>query len=1507
VSKAKILIVEDEGITALNIKGLLENWGYENPLIALSSKDIFQVVVQYRPDLILMDINLNGDIDGIEIVKQLQTNFDIPVIYITAHCDEAIVERTKLTTYYGYIIKPFNNEELKITIDQAIYRYKLEKRLKNANKRLQIELEEKKSVQTELKKSEEKFRGIVEQSHDGITLIDKKGSIIEWNHGMEEITGLKEEHVLGKTIWNIPCELYNEEKSHKLFNHFKTDAVQFIDIKNNDLSGELFEGEISNVDGSRRVIHVRHFPIKADSNEIVASIVHDITEQKRMEKELKIAKNNLEVIVQERTKKLQIANEELKKEISERKQAEESLIDSRNYLNKIINSIADPVFVKDKQHRWVLLNDAFCKLIGYSREELLEKSDYDILSPHEASIFWDKDEEVFKTGIENVNEEEVTDSDGNVHFIVTKKTLYADNSGEKYLVAVIRDMNELKKAEKGRKIEHQRLMDIIEFLPDATFVINKDNKIIAWNRAIEKMTGLPKGEILGKGDYAYSVPFYGFKRPILIDLIFSQVNEVEHLYNHAGKEGNSLCADIFIPNMFGGKGAFVWGIASPFYDDNGNFMGAIESIRDISRSKKIEKMLKESEEKYRNLFNNANDMITLTELKDNGTLGQYMEVNDVASHRLGYTREELLKMTHKDLVAPENLFEMREPTKKLFKNGNVTFEIVYVTKDGTRIPVEINSHIFNLKGKNVILAIIRDITERKNAEKTIKESEDYYKTIFENTGTATFISEEDTTLSLVNAEFEKFCGYLKEEIEGKKSWKEFVSKDYVGKMEEYHNIRRIDPDLAPRNYESKFVDKYGNIRDILITVAMIPGTKKSLASLLDITDNKIAVDSLRESEAQLKMAMDMAKLVHWEYDIDSDVYTFDNQFYRLYGTTVDREGGSKMSSGEYAQKFLPPEESHLVMEGIAKALETDDPNFSRKVEHSIIRADGEKRFILVRSEIIKDTEGRTIKTYGVNQDITERKRAEKEIGESEQKYRTLFSSSPDYTILVGVDGKLVDVNDAGQEVTGLSKENLIDKNFTELDLLLDDEMPVHIEKVSQVLRGNTVKPYESRFIDENGKIRYVETYLKALKKDNEIFAFNVIAHDITKRKRAEKGIEKNLKKLDMLNTVIITANSSDNLQSLLKDILNLVLEFMSFEVGAIYLIDENEGVAKLEYFTEDSNDMSNSIDNIKIKEYPFSQVYIDGTSLFVDNFDEISPENLKPPNFESLAVVPIYSKGRIIGSFNLISKNRHGFTDNEKNLINSIGREIGSTISKLITEEKMKKLIAELKRSNDELRQFAYITSHDLQEPLRTIASFTQLLERRYKGKFDNDADEFMDYIVEASVRMKQMILDLLEYSRVTRVEKKCGPLKIEYMLINILNSLNFLIKENKAEITYGTLPTVIADESQIFRVFQNLIENAIKFKKEDENPKIHISAYVDEEHNEHVFSVSDNGIGIEEQYFDRIFTLFQRLHTKEEYEGTGIGLSISKRIIENHEGRMWVESEQGIGTTFYFTIRIKP
>jgi PAS domain S-box-containing protein len=296
---------------------------------------------------------------------------------------------------------------------------------------------------------------------------------------------------------------------------------------------------------------------------------------------------------------------------------------------------------------------------------------------------------------------------------------------------------------------------------------------------------------------------------------------------------------------------------------------------------------------------------------------------------------------------------------------------------------------------------------------------------------------------------------------------------------------------------------------------------------------------------------------------------------------------------------------------------------------------------------------------------------------------------------------------------------------------------------------------------------------------------------------------------------------------------------------------------------------------------PHSKLLKDGK----EHTSEVYEENLG--GYFIVTVSPIYDdKGKVAGSVHVARNitNRREMEDNLK-----------------IALEAKKNLVKELKRSNKELEQFAYMASHDLQEPLRMVTSFVKLLEKRYKGQLDSNADEYIYYAVDGAERMQKLIKDLLTYSRITSKNEEFELVNLESIVDKSILNLTVSIKENNARITYDALPTIMADPSLITQLFQNLVGNAIKFRAEDEAPEIHVKA--EDNGDEWIFQVIDNGIGIDSQHKDLIFEVFQRLHEKNEYPGTGIGLSMCQKIIERHNGDIWVESELGEGSKFCFTI----
>ncbi len=877
---------------------------------------------------------------------------------------------------------------------------------------------------------------------------------------------------------------------------------------------------------------------------------------------------------------------------------------------------------------------------------------------------------------------------------------------------------------------------------------------------------------------------------------------------------------------------------------------------DITDRKRAENALKESEKKFRELFNKALDMISLSEVEESGMPGKFIEVNEASINILGYNRDEFLNMTPLDLFAPESKDKIPEIMEKLRKKGVSTFEAFSIAKNGRRIPTEVSVHIFKLREKKVSLSMARDITDRKRAEEALKESEKKFRELFDQATDMITLSElnDDGTLKgfiEVNKTASNRLGYSKNELLNITALDIYLHTSSILKM---------ISEMFEKGYstaENVQVTKDGKEIPVELNTHLfnLEGKNVILSISRDITERKKTEEELKRSETILEEASHISKIGAYEWDIKRDEFILSKEGQRIYGVKE-----SKLPFDEIMKVVFPADVSK-VRRALNESLKTFRPY---DLEHRIIRSNDEIRYIHTRSSILQDDEGKPSKMYGVTEDITERKHAEEQI----KRLADIVDSSDDAIIGEDLNGTILSWNKGAEKMYGYSAREMVGKPIFNLAPASEREKIFRLTE--EVKSGRKVAHYEAQRIKKDGTNIDILVTLSPIKNVNgEITGISAIIRDITERKKAERAVIESEERLDT------TIKSSPD--SIIASDLDLNITSCNQATVDMYNASSSKeliGLNALELV--DPKDRSILIEATKEALLEKRSVTLELNSITVD----------------TKKIFPVEISGNSI-------------RDAEGNPVGFVA------ITKDITERKnaekeRENLIGELERSNQELQQFAYIASHDLQEPLRTISSFTQLLARRYKGQIDKDADEFIGFIVDGTNRMQAMIKDLLQYSRVQTRGEEFKPTDVQNALDQALFNLKITIEENKAQITHDELPVVTADEKQLVQLFQNLIGNAIKFKKPDESPKIHVSSKKDEENREYVLGVSDNGIGMEQQYAGRIFELFQRLHTRDEYKGTGIGLAVAKKIVERHGGKIWVKSEPGAGSTFYFTIPAK-
>ena len=889
-----------------------------------------------------------------------------------------------------------------------------------------------------------------------------------------------------------------------------------------------------------------------------------------------------------------------------------------------------------------------------------------------------------------------------------------------------------------------------------------------------------------------------------------------------------------------------------------------------------------------------------------GSLGL---VNRAFEQLTGYSREELKYTDWSKILTPQEFRDMEtEKLKELKHTGKpIKYEKEYIRKDGTRVPIELLVHIVkNEEGlTEYYYSFITDTTERKKAEKALKESEDKYRSIFNNMldgfAYCKMIFENDHPIDFtyleVNKSFEKLTGL----------------KNVIGKnvSEVIPNIKESDPELleiygrVALTGQQEIFEMYLESLKMWFSVSVYSPQKEYFVAVFDvITERKQA----EEEQKQL-----LLEIQHKEEELSALIENIVDEvwFCDVHGNIILANAAARKFENETEQENLKSLDNLISsvevynVDGFARS--RDGSPLIRALNGEILfdfeevivfPSTGKKSYRNVTSAPIKDNNNKITGAVAVVRDITDRKKIEAELD--------MYSKNLESLVIA----RTADLEDAynslkESEEHYLTLFNSIDEGFCTIDVIFDsDNKPVDyrfleinpaFEKQTGLhdaqgkLMRDLAPDHEENWFETYGKIaltgkpmRFVNL-AKELNRWYDVYAFKVgdcesrevaiLFNDITKFKETKEALELssryNRSLIEASLDPLVTIGPNGRITDVNK----------STESATGYSRDEIIGTNFSDYFTEPEKAQSG-----------YKQVFKEGT---VHDY----PLEIKHKNGEVTPVLynaSIYKdkSGEVIGVF----ASARDITQMKK-AENKL-REYQDTL-----EEKVKKRTEELAKSNAELEHFAYVASHDLREPLRMITSFLQLLERRYKDQLDHDADEFIGFAVDGAKRLDEMINDLLEYSRVTNKEQVFRPVKLENVLEEALINLIVPTEEHNAIIDYDSLPIVNGDEKLLVQLFQNLIGNAIKYHGQ-KPPKIHISSI--KEKNQYIISIKDNGIGIDSQHLDRIFTIFQRLHRNDEYEGTGIGLAIAQKIVHQQGGEIWVESEPGKGSTFYFSIPIK-
>jgi|GEM_PF-1720869 len=956
--------------------------------------------------------------------------------------------------------------------------------------------------------------------------------------------------------------------------------------------------------------------------------------------------------------------------------------------------------------------------------------------------------------------------------------------------------------------------------------------------------------------------------------------------------------------------------------------GTTFTALDITVRKQMENALTLSEEKYRNLVQKSHSIILKWDRR-----GKVLFLNEFGQRFFGYSEEEIIGKNVMGTIVPEQEVTGRSLSSlmsDIFENpGKYEYNInENMCKDGRRVWISwSNNPLYDSKGQiTEMFSVGVDVTSEKQAKEQLK----LQSLVLDQITDCVTVADLNGIITYVNKAEVQALGYSHEELIGKPT-KIFGDNPERGATQQ----EILKETLRNEHWHGDVMNKTSDGREVLIdcrtqVVRNEVGQAIALCGIsTDITERKLQEDKLLNSERQLSNALKIAKMGHWELDVSSGVFTFSDSFYDILHTTVKEMGGYEISIDEYTTRFVHPEDSHLVHEEILKALESENPNYGRYLEHRIVYADGCVGQTAVRFFVVKDSSGKTIKTYGVNQDITERKQIEKALIDSNQRYRELVERINDG--LVSFDAKMnyIFVNDAGGKLLGRDPKNLIGKNYWE-------EYP---EAKGTLFANAYIKAFETQetiFIEEHFKPwdRWFSNTIYPSPDD-----ISIIFQDITERKRAEEALEESNKRMEAFLQLSQKITSSVEQNELMQAIVDDATKIIGIENGAVYLLTDDDQIYVAATTPAFPPNFPEELCLASLDKHPHirkaitSGKYVIMPDSSTEKLTPLEQEIVKIINIHSALYLPIRLKGHSIGVLILSSNERkYNFSDEEIFLLQGFANQAAQVFENVRNYKQSKEYakeleeeIAERKRAENLLitarkdaesanmakSEFLAIMSHELRTPLNAIIGFNEILQ---DTELNHDQKHYVEIVQKSGKALLDIIEDILDFSKIEASKLKLETLDFDLLelLEGFADTMTLRATQKGLRLVFNIDPNVpsllCGDAERLLQILTNLAVNAIKFTSQGE-VVIHVSEESQEDENVLLrFSVKDTGIGIPEDKMEYIFEKFAQIDASNtrRFGGTGLGLAISKRLVEMMGGNIGVFSDVGAGSEFWFTVRLR-